>query len=101
MLKAFFEIYEPRDLSSLRLLRQKDPSHSVEYEALFKARAYLTEVRGILKLTGYSTRIDDNIEIRYPALIKGFPEPAQFVKKIETHMDRVCEASEHLMQDLL
>jgi hypothetical protein len=101
MLKAHFEIYEPSDMLTLQILQKRDPRRSEDYKTLFRGRRFLTEVRGLLRLTGYNDVIDPSVDIRYPALLKGCAQPEQLVVRVMNNMRLVAGVSDRLMEDLL
>ncbi|MDX1763941.1 MAG: DUF294 nucleotidyltransferase-like domain-containing protein, partial [bacterium] len=100
MLKAMNEIYEPSDMVTAQILTARDGKRADDYKTLFQARRYLTEVRGLFRLTGHTDLVDPSAGIFYPALLKGSSEPSLLAARVTGVMQRVVEISHRLIRDL-
>jgi len=98
LVKVRFEIFETSDGRTQRILKQKDPDHAALYDALFAAKRFLSDVRGMLCLTGFSEEVREALDCPIPFLLKGFADPADLVRKVEEKMRTVLEISEALMR---
>ena len=96
MVKALHGVYESRDPATLQALVHADPAGADHYRALFQARGFLTDVRGLLRLTGLGEVLDPDLDLAFPALLKGYVAPAALVRRVAEEMDRVVEAGRRL-----
>ena len=100
MLKTVYEIYEPSDMVTAQTLTERNPEYRDDYKTLFKARRFLTEVRGLFRLAGCTDAVDPSGDIFYPALLKGFADPGQLVARLTGVMQKVVEISHRLIRDV-
>ncbi len=99
LLRAAWEIFEPGDARMLQILARKDPARASDFKILARARKYLTDVSGILKLTINAESISDATDLRYTAILLGFQSPDLLREAVLDQMMRVREISERLIGD--
>ncbi len=101
MLRAAYEIYEPRDIRLLQRIEKITSGSDADYALLVRARRFLSDLAGVLRLTVRSQQVHDVEGLRFPAFLMGYTDPARFSDEIIRQMAAVRRIGEGLINRLL